>query len=194
MKNEIYIPIIGLIVGELMILSNNPLYGLGIHVINLLTITFIIIFNSLEIRTKNILYGITLLVLLQMIYLSLPHLFTIPILQYLLTYAIMLIPMYYIIKDKTIISDLGTYSRLIVVLLIGILVEMFQIVLGPISSDITYINGEFITVYLIISIVITLMILDTKYWHRRSSDILGMCSNSLLPVFIMIIISKMLAM
>ena len=112
MKKEIYIPIFGLIAGELIMFYGNILYGLGIHIINLLGIIFIIIFSNLSTKEKNILQSLSLLIILRMINLSMP--FTTTILKYLLIYGIMLIPLYLVVKYQQIsFKELGiNFSRL----------------------------------------------------------------------------------
>ena len=67
MKKEISIPILGIIVGELIMFYGQILTGLGIHIVNFLAIILIIIFSKLEIKEKNILQGLTLLIILRMI-------------------------------------------------------------------------------------------------------------------------------
>lgn len=52
------------------------------------------------------------------------------------------------------------------------------------------IGGEFMTVFLIVSLVLALLLIDTKYWNKLSSTTLGMCSDSLLLTFIAIVIFK----
>ncbi len=199
MKKEMYIPMFGLMAGELMIFYGNVFYGLGIHMANLLVTTLMVVFeSSLELKMKNILRYIILISLLRMINISIPQLFTVIIIQYLLMWGVMLIPIYYTIKDKLVlykesrINPIKFYISLVIVLLIGFTVLAFQHeMLNPIPSEVIYIGGEFVTIYLIISIIITLVSSDTKYWNSYGSDTLDMSSNSLLPVFVLIVIQKM---
>lgn len=199
MKKEIYIPISGLIIGELMIFYGNIFYGLGIHVANLLLTTFIIIFeSSLELKMKNILRYIILVILLRMINLSIPQL-PIVILQYLLIFGVMIIPIYYIIKDKLVlyresrIVPKSFYIPLATVILIGLIVVILQYELLPLSSDMTYISGKFTTICLIISITIALLLSGTKYWNKYASDTTDMSSSSLLSLFIIIVVYKIIS-
>lgn len=102
------IPIIAIIVGELLILSGQMYFGLGIHMINLLAIIFMIIFSSLKLEKKNILQSLTLIILIRVISLSVPGFFTVAIAQYSLIYGVMYIPIYLTIKNQNISSkDLG---------------------------------------------------------------------------------------
>ena len=199
MKKDIYVPILGLIAGELMIFYGNVFYGLGIHVANLFLTTLIIIFeSSLELKMKNILRYILLIILLRMINLSIPQL-PVVILQYLLIFGVSIIPIYYIIKDKLVlyresrIVPKRFYIPLTAVLLIGLIVDILQYELLPPSSDVTYISGKITTMCLIISITITLLLSETKYWNKYASDTIDMSSSSLLSVFIVITAYKIIS-
>ena len=200
MKKDMYIPILALIAGELMILYNNVFYGLGIHAINLLLTTLIIIFEpSLELEKKNILRYIILVILLRMINLSIPQL-SIAVLQYLLIFGVMIIPIYYIIKDRLVLYKESRiiprrfYIPLFVVVLIGLTLVILQYVLvGPISPSVIYISGKVVTICLIISITIALLLSGTRYWNKYASDTLDMSSNSLLSIFIVIVLYKIMS-
>lgn len=200
MKKEIYIPIFGLIVGELAIFYN-IFYGLGIHVINLLVVTFMIIFrSSLDMKMKNILRCICLAIILRMISLSIPQMFANSILQYLLVYGIMIIPIYYVIKDKLAlynesrIDSRKFYIYVATIFLIVFMVIILQyIMFNPLPLEVIDIGGKFTTVSLIISMVITLLLSETKYWNKYISDTLDMNSHTLLSVFIVMVISKIIS-
>lgn len=201
MKKELYIPVFGLIAGEFTIFFGNIFYGLGIHVVNLLVTTLIIIFEqSLEMRMKNILRYIILIVLLRMINISTPLLFSVVYLQYLLMFIAMLIPIYYIMKDKLVlykesrIDPIRFYIPLVTTLLIELVIVISQYVaLNPIPLDVIYESGKYTTIYMIISIVITLLLSDTRYWNKYASDTLDMSSNSLFPIFMVITIHKIVS-
>lgn len=60
------------------------------------------------------------------------------------------------------------------------------------SVNIINIGGGLMTFFLIISLSIALLLIDTKYWNKFSSDTLDICSHPLLLVFIMIIIFKIM--
>lgn len=100
MKRYIYLSILGLTTGELLIFSGAILYGLGIHLINLLLIVFIVIFAGLNINYRNVLQGLTLVTLLRVINLSMPSFFTTVLLQYPLMYGVMFVPIYNVAKDS----------------------------------------------------------------------------------------------
>lgn len=200
MKKEIYIPIFGLIVGELAIFYN-VLYGLGIHTVNLLVIILMITFrSSLDIKMKNILRYVCLAIILRMINLSMPQIFTNSILQYLLIFGIMIIPIYYIIKDKLAlykesrIDSRKFYMYIITIFLIVSMVIILQyIMFNPLPLEVIDIGGKFTTICLIISMVITLLLSETKYWNKYISDTLDMNSHTLLSVFIIMTISKIIS-
>lgn len=134
MKKEIYIPMFGLIAGELIMFYGKTLYGLGIHIINLLGIIFIIIFSNLSIKEKNILQSFSLLIILRVINLSMPQFFstTTALLQYLLIYGIMFIPIYLVIKNQRISSKrLGInfgklYIYIPIAIMIGIITALAE--------------------------------------------------------------------
>lgn len=201
-KDHIYtfIIIAGIIAGELFIFSGEIFYGLGVHIINLLFITLTIVFRPfLELKVKNILRDLALLILLLLINLSVPVI-TSSIPQYILTYGLMLIPIY-IVKDQMSSkgsgpgpdSESNSYN-LVIIFLIGVIITVLQYKMSPvpISPDTIYISGELTTICLIISIIITLLLPETRYWNKYNSDILDMVSNSLLSVFITIAISRII--
>ena len=64
MKKEIYLPICGMMLGEIFIFNDNILVGLGLHVINILAIILIITFDNLSLDTKNILQSLMIFPLL----------------------------------------------------------------------------------------------------------------------------------
>ena len=58
--------------------------------------------------------------------------------------------------------------------------------------DIVNIGGELMTIFLIISLIISLLLTNTKYWNRHVSDIFDMCSNPLLLTFMLIVIFRII--
>lgn len=311
---EIYIPILGIVIGELLILYNKIFYGLGVHIINLLVIISIIIFYDISDGLKNILQSMTLIILLRIINLSVPPFFTTDILQYSIIYGIMFIPIYSIIKNQQISNkELGMhldrfYIYLPMSILIGFIIAVseynildpiplienidipniilitiimfvfvgtieeiifrpilqtrieksfgskngillsggifgimhssygisneiifatiFGIVLGYIfymtrdvlfaisihgianvisfgilpnlnmitthSSDIIAIGGGFMTLLLIVILIISILMVNTKYWNKYISNTLDTCSNCLLLTFITIVIFRVI--
>lgn len=144
MKKEIYTPIIGIIIAELLLFSGGIFYGLGLHIINILFIIFIIIFllNEKQEKEKNVLQSLMLVILLRLTNLSVPQFFANPLLQYPLIYGVMIIPIYYIIKNQQMSSkELGIDFRmdkikiyLPIAVLIGIVIAIIEYkILNPVS-------------------------------------------------------------
>ncbi len=186
MKKELYFSILGLIAGELIIFRGYTSYGLGIHVINLLAIITGITFVTSE-KTRIILQSIILLILLRMIGLSVPQFYVDTLLQWLLTYVAMIIPIYYITNNWKKLSNKSSDIYLLCALLVGGIIAIYQ-TFNPLHLETIYISGKFTAIFLIITMMISLFLLDTKYWNKYISDILDMCRNSLLPLFIITII------
>lgn len=132
MKEIIYFYILNIIIGELLIPDYQTI-GLGIHLINILAIVLVIIFTNLELKIKNILQGLTLIILLRVVNLSTPQFFTTDIIQYSIIYGIMFIPVYYIIKSQQIPSkELGIYFKKLYIYL------PIAIIIGTIMAIIEY--------------------------------------------------------
>ena len=159
MKKEIYFVIIGLIIAELMIFFGKISFGLIIHIINILGITFLIIFSKLNIKIKNLLQSMTLIILLRMINFAMPQFFSLTILQYPLIYGVMFIPIYSIVKSQQMtIKDLGLAidKKLLIYLplagLIGIFMAIIEFnIIYPISF---FKNINFSDIILIVVIMI----------------------------------------
>ena len=135
-----------------------------------------------------------------MISLSIPQMFANSILQYLLVYGIMIIPIYYVIKDKLALykeSRIDSRKFYIYVTTIFLIVSMViilqYIMFNPLPLEVIDIGGKFTTVSLIVSMVITLLLSETKYWNKYISDTLDMNSHTLLSVFIIMVISKIIS-
>jgi len=104
MKKELYLSMLGIVVGELMLFSGQVYMGIAIHVINLQAITLGLIFSSLSSDIKNTLQSLILLLLLRIIGIAMPQFFTVSILWYPLVYGVMFIPIFLIIKNQHISS------------------------------------------------------------------------------------------
>ena len=57
------------------------------------------------------------------------------------------------------------------------------------SPEIINVGGEFMVIFLIITLIISLLLVDTKYWNRCIFDL---SSNPLLLTFIAIVIFKIM--
>lgn len=56
--------------------------------------------------------------------------------------------------------------------------------------DIINMGGKFMVVLLIISFIISLLLIDTKYWNRYNTNIIETCSYTMLIIFVVIVIFK----
>lgn len=108
MKKEIYLPILGIAVGEVMMLSGHVYMGLILHVINLQAITLGLIFSDLSTEKKNLMQTMLLLLQMRILNLAMPQFFTTKLLWYPLVYGVMFISIYYVTKQQNITSkDIG---------------------------------------------------------------------------------------
>lgn len=217
MKKLIYIPIIGIVIGEFLIFHNKILAGIGIHIISLLAIILIVICGNLSLKTKDILQSLILLPLLRIISLSIP---SIPQLsekiyvQHLIIYGIMLIPIYLIMRSRYILHkesginqsillyDSRSFRRVYIyipaVMLAFIMIGFIGQYAGVIPNvrtpplEVTNVIGEFVTIFMIAIISISLLVTDTKYWNEYVSSIINIYSSPLLLVFVIIVIQKMM--
>ena len=60
------------------------------------------------------------------------------------------------------------------------------------SPDIVEISGRYMTVFLIITLIASLLATDTRYWNNYASNIFGTSSNPLLLIFVTIVIFKII--
>lgn len=58
--------------------------------------------------------------------------------------------------------------------------------------EVINIGGEFMTVFLIIVLIVSLFLIDTKYWNEFTSSMFNVSSNTLLLVFMAIVIFKIM--
>jgi len=132
MKKEIYLPALGIVAGEILMFLGQIYIGLLIDLINLLAITLILIFSDMQSDIKKVLQSLILLLLMRAINLAMPQLFADTMLWYLLTYGVMFIPIYIIIKNQQIsLNELGINSKnlhiyLPAALLIGFVISVFE--------------------------------------------------------------------
>jgi hypothetical protein len=202
MKKLIFAPIIGIIMGILLMYRGYMYYGLGMYIVSILTIIFIIIFGDMSLETKNILQSMILFPILQIISISIPQLFEAAYLRYVLICAIMLIPIYSIAKGQLVSFgslEQGSkkfYVYLPTVILIGTIVATIMQYVNITSDvystsvEIISVGEKFATIFLAISLLISVFLSDTKYWNKYTSDTLDICSDSMLIVFVMTVINK----
>ena len=60
------------------------------------------------------------------------------------------------------------------------------------SPEIINIGGEFMTVFMIVILVMSLLLTDTEYWNKYISDMFDIGSNSLLLTFVAIVTFKIM--
>ncbi len=182
MKKEVYLPIFGIIAGELIMFYGQIFLGLEIHIINLLLITYIIIFGGLTIKEKNVLQSLTLLTILRMINLSMPQFFTAALLQYSLIYGIMFVPIYLTIKNQQIsYKELGiNFSRLYyyvpLAILIGVVTAIVEYyILNPTAliQKIRHSDIILISIVMFIFVGIVEEIIFRSILQTRIEKILG---------------------
>lgn len=129
---EIYLPILGIIIGELLMFMGKMYPGLAVHVINIQAISIAIIFGKFSDDRKKVLQSMLLLILMRIINLSMPQFFTFTLLWYTLVYGIMFIPIYYVIRNQDItLTNIGLdikrwYIYLPAALLIGTAMAMLE--------------------------------------------------------------------
>ena len=193
MKNEMkkwtYVPILGIVAGELLIFNGNVLPGLGIHIINLLFITLLIIFGNLSLDIKNVLQGLILVALLRVVSLSMPQFFTMVLLQYPLIYGMMFIPVYNTVKNQQIsLKELGInfhrmYIYFPIAVLIGIMVATVEYrILSPVAliDNTRFSNIALITIIMIMFIGTVEEIIFRPILQTRLKKVFGLRYSILL--------------
>ncbi len=112
MKREIYLPILGIAVGEMMIFSGQVITGLLIHIINFQAIILFLIFSDTLLDNKKVLQSLILVLLIRIINLAMPQFFTGALSMYPITYGVIFIPIYTIIKNQHIsLNEMGIGFR-----------------------------------------------------------------------------------
>jgi membrane protease YdiL (CAAX protease family) len=112
MKKEIYLPVLGIGAGEIMMFFGQVYPGLAIHIINLQVLTLLLIFSEFPSKIKMIHQSLTLLLLLRIVNLAMPQFFTQTLMVYPLTYGIMYIAVYTVIRNQNISDkELGLNSK-----------------------------------------------------------------------------------
>lgn len=107
-KYGVYLPILGMIIGELLMFMGQIYTSLVVHIINIQAISIAIIFSKLSDDLKKVFQSMLLLILMPIINLSMPQFFTFTLLWYPLVYGIMFIPIYYVIKNHNItLKEIG---------------------------------------------------------------------------------------
>lgn len=185
MKKDLLAPLLAIfaiIDGELIIYSGNILPGLGIHLVSLLTIILIIIFGTLDIKTKNLLQSLTLIILLRIANISMPQLFALTLLQYSMVYGVMFIPIYLVVKNQHISSkELGVnfkrfYLYLPIAIVIGIIMAIIEYKIlnpMPLIENINIANIILITIVMFVFIGSVEEIIFRPILQTRIEKVLG---------------------
>lgn len=69
---------------------------------------------------------------------------------------------------------------------------MTVIVAGSRTLETINIAGEFVTIFLIISLIAALLLSNSKYWNRLTSESFDICRYSLFLTFMTIVIFKII--
>ena len=132
---EIYLPILpilGIIIGELLMFMGQVYPGLAIHIINIQVISIAIIIGKFSDEIKKVFQSMLLLLIMRIINLSMPQFFSFTLLWYPLVYGIMFNPIYYVIKNQKIsLTKIGIdfkrlYIYLPAALIIGTAMAMLE--------------------------------------------------------------------
>lgn len=178
------IPILNLVIGEFLLFYGKVTPGLFIHAGNLLIIILLIIFGELSLETKIVLQSLTLLLIYRIINFSMPY--STNMLQHLLIYGVMLIPIFSFIKNcKKLSKNTKIFYIYLPVPIIMIMILNFIYHIKIITETV---YGEIMAVSLIILLSISALIESTKYWNEENSNILKTSYIPMLLTFIAIII------
>lgn len=196
MKKFVYFPILFIIIWSILIYHYkyySIFFGPQIYLISLLTIIILIIFGDLSLGIKNILQDISLLPLLMVINFSIPQSFTINYLRNILICAVMLIPIHSIIKYQYVsIKSLKINIPIIIGIILVVYVQYMNIVryAQMYSAEIITLGGELVTIFLVISISISLLVSGSKYWNKYNSNTMDMFIEPVAIIFMMIVASR----
>lgn len=183
MRKEIYIPILGIIAGELIMFYDHMLTGLGVHIVNFLAIIIVIIFGKLPLKEKNVLQSLTLLILLRMVNLSVPQFFTNTLIQYPMIYGVMFLPIYMTIKNQQIsLNDAGInfgklYIYVPIAIMVGIIAAIIEYgIIGPVAliEKMRFSDIALISIVMFIFIGITEELIFRSILQTRLEKILGL--------------------
>lgn len=158
-KKEIFLPMLAIAAGEILMFLGMMYYGLAIHIINLQAITLAPIFKNFSSEIKMIHQSLILLLLMRIVNLAMPQFFTMTLLWYPLTYGIMYIAVYSVIRNQQIsYKELGfIFTRLHIYLPAAILIGAVSAVIEyrilkplPLIDDIGLSNLVLVTVVMFI--------------------------------------------
>ena len=194
-KNIIVVIILSILMAEILIFDGFMFYGLEIHLINLFLILFLIFLSSKMSKMISILHSLALLILMRIVYLSMPQFFS-ESLQYLLIFVIMFIPIYLTIKcQQCQQKELGhkRYAHLSISIVSGFLLNVFNDILVKPDKSAIYLGGEMMTVFLIICLSISLLLPDKYLDQKHISYSIDICSIPTMLTFISILIFRIIS-
>lgn len=179
---KVFLPIMAMIIGEICLRNGNIFLGLLIYMSSLMFMTVVMLSND---KIQDVLQLFVLIFLLRIINFSIPR-FEANI-QYILLYVIMLIPTYYIMRIQR-NKEKESYIYIPIAMAIGTINIIFDKLFNlDVPPDI---GGKFTTIFLIIFIISSILLANTKYWNKYISDILNSISYSFLSIFIVITIFR----
>jgi membrane protease YdiL (CAAX protease family) len=109
---EIVLPMLLIAAGEILMFFGMVYSSLVIHIMNLQVITLALIFKNYSNKIKMILESLILLLLMRIVNLAMPQLFTVTLLCYPLTYGVMYIAVNSVINNQQIsFEKLGLNSK-----------------------------------------------------------------------------------
>lgn len=186
-------PVVALFIGEILIYLGYPLYGMGIHIINLQFITLLIItekkFLSVfeDQNIKPFLQALILLLLLRIINMAVPILFVHNIYWISIIYGIMFIPIYLLIIHQELNSkEMGLYcDKMYLIplvyipaaLCIGIFLSWIEYLIihpDPVISNLSISNLLVLIMIMFIIIPIVEELIFRSILQSRLEKILGM--------------------
>lgn len=148
-NKEIFVPIFAIAAGEIFMFFSMLYYGLAIHIINLQSISLAPIFKNFSSEIKMIHQSLIILLLMRIVNLAMPYFFTTKLLWFPLTYGIMYIAVFSVIKKQQIsYKELGfIFTRFNIYLPIAILIGAFSAIIEynilkplPLIDDIGFSN------------------------------------------------------
>ncbi|CAG0951446.1 MAG: CPBP family intramembrane metalloprotease [Candidatus Methanoperedens sp.] len=101
-RKEIFLPLFGIIIGELLMFFGYYYLGLIVHAINLQAIIITSVLRKSSSESRNVLQSLVLILLLRIINLTMPPFPSLELLRYLFIYGAMFLPVYYVLQYQNI--------------------------------------------------------------------------------------------
>lgn len=182
MKKEIYLAMLGIVVGELIMFSGHVLVGLAVYIVTLQAITLALVLGDFSYDRKNLLQSLLLLLQLRIINLAMPQFFTVTLLWYPLVYGVMFISIYYVaihqrITSKDIGIDFGRmHLYLPLALIIGAAMAFIEFnILRPVPmiTNLTIPNILLITIVMFVFIAAVEELIFRSILQTRLESVFG---------------------